>query len=211
MTTPSQSCGRAPLVRLAQDRLHPLQPQLRDRGPARRPAPRPGARRQGSPRLRGLHLREARPPRPLPERPPPPDDAAAPPARRQLRGDRLGHRDPRGRRGASSAFATRTAATRSSTTAAAGRETTCPAPTRARRARRSVRVYAANALAQEKTGEFWVDGQLFGAPVVPHRARLRARRGRGLHRQEPVAVARLPARARRAARDREGSRSARWS
>ena len=35
---------------------------------------------------------------------------------------------------------------------------------RARRARALGSIYTSNALAQEKTGEFWVDGQLFGRP-----------------------------------------------
>ena len=52
------------------------------------------------PALAGLHLREGPRARPLPERPRPADGAAAPPPGRQLRGDRLGHRDPRGRRAA---------------------------------------------------------------------------------------------------------------
>ena len=38
----------------------------------------------------------------------------------------------------------------------------------------------------------------------PHARRVRARRGRGVRRQEPVDVAELPARARGAARDRQG-------
>ena len=95
------------------------------------------------------------------------------------------------------ASATRTAASRSSTTAAAGRGTTSAAPTARRPARALGSVYTSNALAQEKTGEFWVDGQLFGRPRCHTTRRLRARRGRGVRRQEPVAVARLPARPRR--------------
>ena len=54
--------------------------------------------------------------------------------------------------------------------------------------------YRSSALAQEKTGEFWVNGKMFG-DARPRR--LRALRGRALHRQEPVAVAtasRTPAR-----------------
>ena len=84
--------------RLAPDGVHPLLDQLRHRGARRRADDRPGARRQGPPRLRGLHVREGAAPRPLPERPAPPDHAAAPAARRHVRGDRLGHRDRRGRR-----------------------------------------------------------------------------------------------------------------
>ncbi|WP_278258025.1 molybdopterin-dependent oxidoreductase [Nocardioides convexus] len=49
-----------------------------------------------------------------------------------------------------------------------------------------VRLYS-NALAQEKTGEAWVDEP---ALRQPHHRRLRAHRGRGLRRQEPLAVAR---------------------
>ena len=107
-------------------------------------------------------MQEGDAPRPLPERPAPPDLAAAPPRRRQLRGDRLGHRDRRGRGRLRAACATRTAASRSSTTAAADRATTSAAPTRRVPARRSARAYRSNALAQEKTGEVWVDAQLCG-------------------------------------------------
>ena len=58
-----------------------------------------------------------------------------------LRGDRLGHRDPRDRREARARSATRTAARRSSITAAAGRGITSAAPTRARRARALGSIY----------------------------------------------------------------------
>ena len=73
----------------------------------------------------------------------------------------------RGRRAASRRSATRTAASRSSTTAAAGRATTSAAPTAARSCGRSASRYRSSALAQEKTGECWVD-----APDArqPHRA-----------------------------------------
>ena len=62
---------------------------------------------------------------------------AAPPPRRHVRGDRLGHRDRRGRRSASATSSPSTAATRSCSTAAAVRATTSAAGTAARRARRS--------------------------------------------------------------------------
>ena len=56
-------------------------------------------RRQGPPGVAGLRVREAAAPRPLPERP---RDGSLHPLRRRrrrhVRGDRLGHRDPRGRR-----------------------------------------------------------------------------------------------------------------
>ena len=154
-------------------------------------------RRQGAPGLAGLRLREGAAPRPLPERRRPPDLAAAPPRRRQLRGDRLGHRDPRGRRRARGRSATRTAARRSSTTAAAARATTSAAPTATARSKALGVRYRSNALAQEKTGEFWVDGQCSAAA----RTATSSTRGRGVRRQEPVAVARLPARARRSLRE----------
>ena len=64
--------------------------------------------------------------------------------------------------------------------------------------------YRSNALAQEKTGELWVEHSLYGEP---HPRRVRARGGRGVRRQEPVDVAELPARARGAPRDRQGPRA----
>ena len=113
----------------------------------------------------GLHVREGAAPRPLPERSPPADVPAASPPRRHLRGDRLGHRHRRGGRAASPRCATPTAGSRSSTTAAAGRGTTSAAPTRpAPRAALGSR-FRSNALAQEKTGEFWVNGKMLGTHV----------------------------------------------
>ena len=53
------------------------------------------------PGFAGLHVREGSARRPLPERSAAPDHAAAPPPRRHVRGDRLGHRDRRGRGSAS--------------------------------------------------------------------------------------------------------------
>ena len=146
------------------------------------------------PASQGYTCNKALPARPLPERPPPPDGAAAAARRRQLRGDRLGHRDPRGRRRASRRCATPTAASRSSITAAAARATTSAAPTAARSCARSASRYRSSALAQEKMGEFYVDAHLYGGHTA---RRLRALRGRGVRRQEPLAVAELPARARR--------------
>ena len=56
-------------------------------------------RRQGPPGVEGLHVREGAAPRLLPERSRrAAAEPAAPPTRRHLRGDRLGHRHPRGRR-----------------------------------------------------------------------------------------------------------------
>ena len=132
-------------VRVEVDRLHPVRVQLRDRGAARRRRRAPArarARRRRAPDLAGLRLREALAPRLLPERPAPPDEAAAAPRRRQLRGDRLGHRDPRGGGALRRRCATRTAASRSSITAAADRAITCRAPTGAPRAPCSARATA---------------------------------------------------------------------
>ena len=148
----------------------------------------------------GLRLREAVAPRLLPERPAPADEAAAPARRRQLRGDRLGHRDPRGRR------ALRRGARRPRRRVdlllrrRRPGEPPARAPTAARRARVLGSIYRSSALAQEKTGEFWVAARCSAAT----RARLRALRGGDLPRQEPVVLAQHPARARHAARDREG-------
>ena len=64
--------------------------------------------------------------------------------------------------------------------------------------------YRSNALAQEKTGEHWVDAQLLR---WAYPRRVRARRGLGVHRQEPVDVPELSARAGRAQRDRQGPRT----
>ena len=188
---------------MAQDRLHPLQPQLRHRSPARRPAPGARARRQGPPRLRRATPAKSR-------RASITTRTAATgwtrrcgagptAASRRSTGTPRSARSPR----RSSRSATNTAATRSSTTAAADRETTCPAHTRARPARARFGLCGERAVAGE-------DRRVLGRrpalrpPVLPHRARLRTRRSGGLRRQEPVAVARLPARAGGAARDREG-------
>ena len=56
----------------------------------------------------------------------------------------------------------RTAASRSSTTAAAGQGNHLGGAYGNATRKALGSVYASNALAQEKTGEFWVDGQLFG-------------------------------------------------
>ena len=171
------------------DGLHPLRVQLRHRGAPRRrgrPPLRAHPRRQGPPGLAGLHLREGAAARPLPERPRPAHEPAAPAGRRHVRGDRLGHRHRRGGGAVRDGARRRTAASRSSTTAAAARGTTSAAPTAAATLRALGARYRSNALAQEKTGEFWVNGQ----DARRHGPRrLRARRGRALRRQEPVAVA----------------------
>ena len=109
-------------------------------------------------------MREGAAPRPLPELHRPPHQPAAPPRRRHVRGHRLGHGHRRDRRALHRHQGAPTAARRSSTTAAAARGTTSAAATAARTRAALGSRYASNALAQEKTGEFWVDGQLFGKP-----------------------------------------------
>ena len=148
--------------------VHPLRVQLRHRGPARRrrrPPLRAHPRRQGPPGLAGLHLREGAAPRPLPERPRPADHAAAAPRRRHVRGDRLGHRDPRGGRAARRGARHPRRRVDLLLRRRRARGTTSAAPTAARRCGRSARAYRSNALAQEKTGEFWVNGRMLGATV----------------------------------------------
>ena len=126
-------------------------------------------------------------------------------AGRQLRGGRLGHGDRRDRRPASPASATSTAASRSSTTAAAARATTSAAPTAAPSCGA-----LGSTLPLERAGP-GEDGRGVGRRAAlrrPHPRRVRARRGRGVRRQEPVDVAELPARAawccRRSPRTRSG-------
>ncbi len=169
---------------------------------------RAGARRQGTSGLAGLHVREGAAARPLPERPPPPDVPAAPARRRHVRGDRLGHRDRRGRRAAR--HDPRHARRRVDLLLRRRRPGEPPRrrlrPRDAERARRRLQLERAGA------GE---DRRVLGrrpalrAAALPHDGRLRARRGRGVRRQEPVAVARLPARPHGAARRSPTTRRAR--
>ena len=172
-----------------------IEVQLEDRTLAKHP------RRQGAPGVAGLHLREGAAPRPLPERPRPADlarCAGAPTARsRRSTGTPRSPRSPSG----FARIRDDHGGERSSTTAAAGRGTTSAAPTAARsckRARRAVPLERAGA------GE---DRRVLG-----RRAALRRRtpaatsstpRSR-LRRQEPVAVAQLPARPHGAQGDRQG-------
>ena len=62
--------------------------------------------------------------------------------------------------------------------------------------------YRSNALAQEKTGEAWVDAHLYGGHT---RGEFEHAEVVGVRRQEPVDVAELSASARGAQRDRQGS------
>ena len=198
--------------RLAEDGVHPLQPQLRDRGAGRRTrAAASSSKIKGDrdhPVSRGLLLREGAAPRLLPDRRRSTRHAAA--AARRTAASSRSTGTPRSARSPRSSRRSRTrwggdkilyyggggqgnhlgGSYGSATLAAVGNR------------------YRSNALAQEKTGEFWVNGRMIGAGIA---RRLRPLRGRGLHRQEPVAVARLRARPRDHPRDGEGSRSARSS
>ena len=149
-----------------------------------------------APVVAGLRVREAAPPRSLPARADRVTSAAAPPRRRDVRGDRLGHRDPRGRRALRRGSRHARRRHRSSITAAAGRGTTCPARTRPRPAACSAPLSLERARAGEDRrvlGRRSHDGQRDAR-------RLRALRRRHVPRQEPVALALDPPRA----RDAEG-------
>jgi len=171
----------------------------RHRGRARRARIARVRRRQGRTPVAGATVREARAPRPLPERA---ANRAGVPLRRRATAASsplLGHGDPRGRgrlRARARRFGGESILYYG---AAAARATTCRRLRARTRAPRSAGIYASNALAQEKTGEFWVDGQSLRRAELPHRARLRARRMAMFIVQEPVGSRTAsPARARRA-------------
>src|SRR5436190_2020800 len=79
--------------------MRPVRLQLRHRDPARRrwPALRADPRRSRASRVAGIPLREGFAPRSLSEQPRPADAAVAPACGRTLRARRLGHRDRRSR------------------------------------------------------------------------------------------------------------------
>ena len=183
------------------DGLHPLRVQLRHRGAPRRGRRSPlraHPRRQGPPGLAGLHVREGAAPRPLPERSAPPDDPAAPPRRRHLRGDRLGHRDRRGRR----PLRRGPRHPRRRVDLLLRRRRPGEPPRRRLLGRHPGRARLALPVQRARAGE---DGRVLGQRQDarhPRARRLRARRGRAVRRQEPVAVPRHPARP----HDAEGDR-----
>ena len=158
-------------------------------------------RRQGAPGVAGLHVREGAAARPLPERP---RDRVAHPLRRRADGTfeeidwdtAIREVAARLRRGARRA--------RRRVDLLLRRRRAGQPPRRRVRARhaaaRSAPRYRSSALAQEKTGEFWVNGRMVGALVA---RRLRALRGRAVPRQEPVDVAQHPARPHDAEGDRQ--------
>ena len=143
--------------RVEADRLHPLRVQLRNRGSARG--------RDGSPKIRGDKAHPASRATPATRRFRLDHTRTAghrltSPLRRRedgtLRGDRLGNGDLRGRRADSRPSATSTAASRSSLRR---RRPGQPPRRRVQRpgpALRSGSRYRSSALAQEKTGEFFV-------------------------------------------------------
>ena len=109
----------------------------------------------------GLRLREGAAARLLPERQRPADLASAAARRRHLRGNRLGHRHPRGRRGLRAVRDTYGGASIFYYGGGGQGNHLCGSyGASTRRALGSV--FSSNALAQEKTGEFWVDHMLFG-------------------------------------------------
>ena len=191
---------------LAVDRLHPVRVQLRHRRPTRGPHARQDPRRQGASRVAGLHLQQGAAARPLPEQPQPADLPDAPPPRRQLRGNRLGHRDLRDRRRASSASRDTYGGDKIFYYGGGGQGNHLGGAYSGAFLKALGSRYRSNALAQEKTGEAWVDAHLYGGHT----------RGEFEHAEVSVFIGKNPwmsqsfPRARVGAqRDRQGSRRAR--
>jgi hypothetical protein len=187
---------------MGKDRVHPVRVQLRDRGQARWPAAFPDPRRQAPSGHPGIHVQQGNAPRPLPERPPPPGHAAQTTSRRKLRRDRLGDRDPGGR----AAIHRDSRHPRRQDDPLLRRRRTGQPP----RWQLQRRVPAGDGvplpLECAGSGE---DGRGVGrAPPLrrAHSRRVRARRGVVVHRQEPVDVPELPARACGSEGDRQGLR-----
>ena len=120
-----------------------------------------------------------------------------------LRGDRLGHRDPRGRGALRSGARHATAARRSSITAAAGRATTFPARTRRDAPGARLGASVERARAGEDRRVLGRRARCSAATLAPTSSTARSL----VSRQEPLAFAQHPARARHAERDREGPRA----
>ena len=148
--------------RVAVDRLHPVRVQLRRRRAGRRPQARQDPRRQGASRVAGLHLQQGAAARPLPEQPQPADVAAAPARRRQLRGDRLGHRDFRDRRGLREAIRDEHGGDKIFYYGGGGQGNHLGGAYSGAFLKAIGSRYRSNALAQEKTGEHWVDAHFYG-------------------------------------------------
>ena len=182
--------GDHPRLVVAHHGLHPLHSQLRSRGPYRRRTHRARARRQVASDLAGLHVREGTPARPLPERQTSADHAAQAEGRRDVRADRLGHGDRRGRRAARRD----TRHLRWRLDLLLRRRRSGEPPGRRLRRRDPLSSRQRLLLERSRAGE---DRRVLGRrqalrrDPVPHDRRLRARRGRGLHREEPVALPRV--------------------
>ena len=128
----------------------------------RRPQAGQDPRRQGTSGVAGLHLQQGAAPGPLPEQPQPADLADAPTARRQLRGDRLGHRHcPRSRR-ASDASRDTYGGDKIFYYGGGGQGNHLGGAYSGAFLKALGSHYRSNALAQEKTGEAWVDAHLYG-------------------------------------------------
>ncbi len=182
--------------------MHSVRVQLWDRGPPGRGRQdvRANPWRQTTPGVEGLHVREGAAARLLPERPG--RARAAPttsPGGRHVRGNRLGHRDPRSRR-----------TTRRGTRRAWRRQDPLLRRRRTRQpSRRRVRGVNVQGVRRQvpvvgdRTGEGWRDPRQ--RPDVRHSGarRVRALRGRVLHRQEPLHDPRHPPRPNDAEGDRQ--------
>ena len=152
------------------------------------------------PGVAGLHLQQGVAAGPLPEQPRPPDLAAAPPRRRDLRGDRLGHRDCRDRRGVQA----HPRHLRRGQDLLLRRRWAGQPPGRGLQRRIPEGPGSALPVKCAGAGE---DRRSVGrcAPVRrSHPRRVRARRGVGVRREEPVDVAELSPGPGGAQRDRQG-------
>ena len=146
---------------MAVDRVHSLRMQLRHRRPTRRPQAGEDPRRQGTPGVAGIHLQQGAASGPLPEQPQPADLADAPTARRQLRGNRLGHghcRDCAGFRRIADTYG----GDKIFYYGGGGQGNHLGGAYSGAFLKALGSHYRSNALAQEKTGEAWVDAHLYG-------------------------------------------------
>ena len=129
----------------------------------RRRADHQGARRPRQSEIARLSLQQGRADSLLCPSPRPPDHAAAPPRRRRLRCDRLGHRDLRRSRARLRDLVDRHGGKSLALYGGGGQGNHAGGAyaTGFLRALGSRHVF--NALSQEKTGDFWVNGHMFGS------------------------------------------------
>ena len=118
-------------------------------------------RRQGPSRVAGLHLQQGVAAGSLPEQRQPADLPHAPASRRQLRGNRLGHRDLRDRRGIQTHPDTY-GGDKIFYYGGGGQGNHLGGAYSGAFLKVLGSHYRSNALAQEKTGEAWVDAHLYG-------------------------------------------------